>query len=226
METRDKENNMSVKENVHQLLRELPSGVELVAAIKGRSLQSVIEAIDAGVCTVGANYIQEAEKLNRAIGNRVRWHFIGYLQKNKVKKAVSLFDMIETVDSVELALEIDHKCKQSGKMMPVLVEINSGREPQKHGVFPENAEKVIRSISALKYIKITGLMTMGPLTSDSSGLRMCFKETKNLFDLFQRLEIPNVDMKCLSMGMSDSYRIAVEEGANIVRIGTKIFETT
>lgn len=216
---------MSVTSNIQQILHELPVGIELVVVIKGRTQEAIMESINAGACIIGANYIQEAEQLNRTIGNRVRWHFIGYLQKNKVKRAVSLFDMIETIDSRELAVEIDRRCLQSGKLMPVLVEINSGRESQKNGVLPENAEELIKNISLLKYIKVMGLMTMGPLTLDSSELRKCFRETKNVFDLIQRSEIPNVEMKHLSMGMSDSYKIAIEEGANIVRIGTKIFAT-
>jgi pyridoxal phosphate enzyme (YggS family) len=215
---------MTIKENVRELLRDLPAGIELVAAVKGRQVKDIQEAIDAGVKIIGENYIQEAEGLYSVIGNCVQWHFIGHLQKNKVKKAVSLFDMIETVDSIDLAAEIDKRCREAGKIMPVLIEINSGRELQKAGVFSENAATLVREISDLNHVKVMGLMTMGPLSANPEALRPCFAETKMTFDALKKLELNNVEMKYLSMGMSDSYRIAIEEGANIVRIGSKIFK--
>ena len=132
---------MTIAENVRQILTELPAGVKLVAAAKTRTPQEILEAVEAGITIIGENYVQEAENAYRVIGNRVEWHFIGHLQRNKVKKAVALFDMIETVDSIEIAEEIDKRCDQIGKTMPVLVEINSGREAQKAGVKPENADE-------------------------------------------------------------------------------------
>ena len=214
---------MTIKENVQRILSELPDGVELVAASKARTPGEIQEAIDAGVKIIGENYVQEAERAYSVIGNKVKWHFIGYLQKNKVKNTVSVFDMIETVDSVEIAGEIDKRCTQIGKVMPVLVEINSGREAQKSGVLPENAEQLIAGISSLQNIKVKGLMTMGTRFRDPEASRPSFVETKNIYEHIKRLNLPNVEMKCLSMGMTNSYQIALEEGANIVRIGTKIF---
>ncbi|MDP2931250.1 MAG: alanine racemase, partial [Chloroflexota bacterium] len=117
-----------IEENVSQLLKELPEAVELVAAAKDRTPEEILEAVEAGVTIIGENYVQEAERVYRVIGRRAKWHFIGHLQTNKVKKAVELFDMIETVDSVEIAGEIDKRCAQIGKIMPVLIELNSGRE--------------------------------------------------------------------------------------------------
>ena len=140
-----------------------------------------------------------------------------------MKKAVALFNMIETVDSIDLATEIDKRCREIDKIMPVLIEINSGREPQKAGVFPEKAASLINETSSLKHLKVMGLMTMGPFTIDPESLRPCFAETKLVFERLQKLDLPNVEMKYLSMGMSDSYLIAIEEGANTVRIGSKIF---
>ncbi len=214
---------MTIVENVQRILSELPDGVELVAASKARTPGEIQEAIDAGVRIIGENYVQEAERAYSVIGNKVKWHFIGYLQKNKVKNTVSVFDMIETVDSVEIAGEIDKRCTQIGKVMPVLVEINSGREAQKSGVLPENAEQLITGISSLQNIKVKGLMTMGPRFRDPEDSRPYFVETKNIYEQIKGLNLPNVEMKCLSMGMTNSYQIALEEGANIVRIGTKIF---
>ncbi len=214
---------MTIRENVAQVLSELPDGVELVAAAKTRSPWEIREAVEAGVRVIGENYVQEAESAYQVIGDRAKWHFIGYLQKNKVKKAVRLFDMIETVDSMGIAKEINKRCAQIGKTMPVLIEINSGREVQKSGILPEKAIELVREISNLPHLKITGLMTMGPLLGNPEGLRPYFKETKKLFSEIRELNLPNVIMKYLSMGMTDSYQVAIEEGANMVRIGTKIF---
>ncbi len=131
--------------------------------------------------------------------------------------------MIETVDSLRLAEEIDRRCSKIEKVMPVLIEINSGREPQKAGVLPENAERLILEVSALEHVHVRGLMTMGPRFGDPELARPYFQETKRLFDQLARMSLKNVEMRILSMGMSNTYSIAIEEGANMVRIGTKIF---
>jgi pyridoxal phosphate enzyme (YggS family) len=212
-----------IKENIRRILTELPEGVELVAAAKTRTSAEITEAIDAGVNTIGENYVQEAESAYGAIGSRAEWHLIGHLQKNKVKKAVAMFDMIETVDSVGLAREIDKRCKQIGKIMPVLVEINSGREEQKSGVLPEEAESLVREISTLPNIKVMGLMTMGPRAGNPEDSRPYFIETRKIYEKLKAADLPDVEMKHLSMGMTNSYRIAIEEGANMVRLGNLIF---
>jgi pyridoxal phosphate enzyme (YggS family) len=148
---------------------------------------------------------------------------IGHLQTNKAKKAVRIFDMIETVDSMKIANAINKECAKTGKIMPVLIEINSAEEPQKAGVMPDKAVELIREISGLEHIRIEGLMTIGPFLDNPEGLRPYFRKTKELFEKIKGMNLPNIEMKYLSMGMSDSYRIAIEEGANMVRIGTKIF---
>ena len=208
-----------IKENVQKLFSELPGYVELVAAAKGRSAEEVLEAIDAGVKIVGENYIQEAEEKYNVIGKKAKWHCIGHLQKNKVKKAVKIFDMIETVDSLEIAEAIDKACAEAGKIMQVLIEINSALEKNKSGVLPEDAQGLIKNISALKNIKVSGLMTMGPILANQEDYRPYFRKTK---DIFNRLR-ESFNIKYLSMGMSDSYTIAIQEGANLVRIGAGIF---
>lgn len=214
---------MGIKHNVQQLLGGLPEGVSLLAAAKTRAPDEIREAVDSGIRIIGENYVQEAETAYQVIGNKVEWHFIGRLQKNKVKRAVQIFDMIETVDSVEVAREIDKRCVQTGKIMPVLVEINSGRELQKSGVLPEHAEGIIREISTLPNIRVMGLMTMGPRSGKPEDFRPYFAETRKVFNAIKTLNLPGVEMRYLSMGMTDSYRVALEEGANIVRIGSKIF---
>lgn len=212
-----------IKDNVRRILQELPSNVQLVAAAKSRTPNQIQQALTGGAKIIGENYVQEAQAAQKIIGNRARWHFIGHLQKNKVKKAVKIFDMIETVDSEELADEINNRCAQENKTMPVLLEINSGREKQKFGVMPEEAERLIKKISSLNNIRIKGLMTMGPAFGDPEKARPYFKETKKMFDRIKALRLSGVEMKYLSMGMTNSYLMAIEEGANLVRIGSKIF---
>jgi PLP dependent protein len=212
-----------IAKNVRLVLAGLPPGVELVAAAKTRTPEEIGEAIEAGISIIGENYIQEAEIARAAIGNRVRWHFIGSLQKNKAKKAVRLFDLIETIDSVPLAEAIDKESLTQGKIMPVFIEINSGREPQKTGVMPENAEEVVREIAEFKGVKILGLMTMGPRTGNPEEARPYFIETRRIFEELRNLDIERVEMKYLSMGMTNSYKIAIEEGANLIRLGSRIF---
>jgi len=147
--------------------------------------------------------------------------------------------MIESVDSLEIAREIDRRCAQIGKIMPILIEVNSGKEPQKSGVLPEDVEQLVREISGLKNIKVTGLMTMGPRFGNPEDSRPYFVETRRIFEKIKGLKLPNVEMRYLSMGMTNSYKVALEEdlsmgmtnsykvaleeGANIIRIGTKIF---
>lgn len=208
---------------VSHILETLPPGVTLVAAAKSRTPEEIKAAIDAGVTCVGHNYVQEAERMIRLIGDRVRWHMIGHLQRNKVKKAVQLFDMIETVDSWRLATAIDRRCAAIGKMMPVLVEINSGREASKTGVLPEDVDDFVQRLSELRHIRVQGLMTMGPRFGDPEEARLYFQATREAFERLSDWNPPNVTMRYLSMGMSNSYRVAIEEGANIVRIGTTIF---
>jgi pyridoxal phosphate enzyme (YggS family) len=212
-----------IAKRVKALLAELPARVELVAAAKSRSPREVLEAVEAGVKTVGENYVQEAEAAQAVLGRSVTWHFIGHLQTNKVKKAVELFDLIETVDTEKLGREIDKRSRERGRVTPVLIEINSGREPQKFGVVPEEAEALIRKLAVLPNIRVEGLMTMGPETGEAEDSRPYFRVTRELFDRLTGSDIPNVSMTRLSMGMSHSYKVAVEEGATMVRLGTIIF---
>ncbi|MBW2980927.1 YggS family pyridoxal phosphate-dependent enzyme [Candidatus Woesearchaeota archaeon] len=211
---------MSIKENIEKIKSELPKGITLVAATKTRSVSEIKEAIGAGIGIIGENYVQEAEPKYNELKGKVKIHGIGHLQTNKIRKAVEIFDMIETVDSVKVAKEID---KRTDKVMPILIEVNIAKESSKTGVMPEESIKLISEISKLKKIKIKGLMTMAPYFDDPEKDRPYFKEMKRLFDKIKSMNISNVDMEILSMGMSDSYKIAIEEGATMVRIGTKIF---
>ena len=212
-----------IKENVHRIFAQLPSGVQIVAAGKSRSTSELLEAIESGIKIVGENYVQEAEDKFEIIGGAVQWHFIGHLQRNKVKRAVAIFDMIETIDSFEIAQEIDEASRLRNRVMPVLIEINCAREKQKFGLFPEDLEPLITKIRKLRHIKIFGLMTMGPFLENPEQLRPLFRETHQLFERIKSLNLSDAEMRYLSMGMSDSYQVAIQEGANLVRIGTAIF---
>ncbi len=214
---------MSIAENVNAILAELPPGVELVAAAKTRTAAEILEAVDAGVKVIGENYVQEAAEVFAAVGRRARWHFIGHLQKNKVKRAVEIFDLIETVDSLELGREIDKRAAAAGRTMEVLVEVNSGRETQKAGVMPEDVEPLVRSLAALPRLRVLGLMTMGPFEGDPEDSRPYFQETRRVFEALKTAAVPGVEMRRLSMGMTNSWRVAVEEGATMVRVGTALF---
>jgi pyridoxal phosphate enzyme (YggS family) len=213
----------SIAARVKAVLAELPPGVQLVAAAKTRSAAEVLEAVEAGVGIIGENYVQEAADIFPAVGRRARWHFIGHLQTNKVKKAVEVFDLVETVDSIALGREIDKRAAAAGKSMEVLIEINSGREPQKAGVLPEEAEPLARALAGLPRLRVLGLMTMGPFEGDPEDSRRYFKETRRVWEALGHAAIPGVEMRQLSMGMTNSWRVAVEEGATLVRIGTALF---
>ncbi len=215
---------MGIRENVEKIKSLLPDGVILVAASKSRTPEEILEAHQAGIDIFGENYVQELLTKYDKIGNRVEWHFIGHLQRNKVKKIVGVVDMIQTLDNLKLAEELEKRFSKVDRIIEVLIEVNIAREPQKAGVLPEDVIPFVKEVSErFRYIKIKGLMTMGPFVDEPEKLRPLFKETKKIFDRIRGMRIKNVDMEILSMGMSDSFLIAVEEGANMVRIGTAVF---
>jgi pyridoxal phosphate enzyme (YggS family) len=213
-----------IKQNIEKILAELPKYVKLVAVTKTRTTEEIKEAIGSGVKIIGENKIQEAEKkywqLQQFMKEKnVKFHFIGHLQKNKAKKAVEMFDMIQTVDSIKLAEELNKRSKEINKIQEVLVEINIGKEEQKAGVMPEDAEKLLSEIKKLCCLKVRGLMCIPPFSENPEDSRYYFKEIKKLFERFRQ----KYSLDILSMGMSSDYKIAIGEGSNMVRIGTAIF---
>jgi hypothetical protein len=214
----------SIKERARRLFSEIPPGVTVVAAAKMRTPDEVRAVLAAGISIVGENYVQEAEAVQAIVSRAVaKWHFIGHLQRNKAKDAVRLFDLIQTVDSVRLAEAVDAASHALGRVTPILVEVNSGRESQKAGALPEEATDLVRALETLDAVRVVGLMTMGPLVADPESLRAPFRGTKRLFDELGRNGLRHARMQILSMGMSDSYRVAIEEGATMVRVGTALF---
>lgn len=213
----------SVAEAVQRVLATIPPHVLLVAAAKGRTAAQVRSAISAGVTHVGHNYVHEAAAMVPAISEPVQWHMIGHLQTNKTKTAAAIFDMIETVDSARLGDELNRRCAILGRRLPVLVEVNSGAEASKAGVLPRDLEELLVELSALPHLQVQGLMTLGPRFGDPEDARPFFRTTRRAFERFASAGLPNVQMRHLSMGMSNSYRVAIEEGANVVRLGTVLF---
>jgi hypothetical protein len=214
----------SIEERARRLFSEIPPGVTVVAAAKMRTPDEVRAVLAAGISIVGENYVQEAEAVQAVVSRAAaKWHFIGHLQRNKAKDAVRLFDLIQTVDSVRLAEAVDAASHALGRVTPILVEVNSGRESQKAGALPEEATDLVRALETLDAVRVVGLMTMGPLVADPESLRAPFRGTKRLFDELGRNGLRHARMQILSMGMSDSYRVAIEEGATMVRVGTALF---
>ncbi len=213
--------NMGLK--CEEIRNSIPQGVTLVAATKGRTAEEIQRAIDAGIDVIGENYVQEAMRKYSAISGKARWHMIGHLQRNKVRDALKVFECIQSVDSLRLANEIDRQCGRSGKIMSVLVEINIAGEESKYGVKPEELTHITQQMAALPNLRVNGLMTMEPYSHDPEASRPHFRRMKQLFDAVKSQDIPGVAMEILSMGMSNSYQVAIEEGSNMVRLGTKLF---
>lgn len=199
--------------------------VTLVAVTKTVPAGTVLEGIAAGIGAIGENRVQEALGKYPAIGARAEWHLIGHLQSNKARKAVELFSLIHSVDSVGLAREIGRRAAEAHKVQDILLEVNTSGEPQKYGFAP-GAAGVLGALDELrdvKGIKVLGLMTVGPLTEDAARVRGSFRTLKELFDLVRSESIPGIEMKHLSMGMSGDFEDAIAEGSTMVRIGSAIF---
>ncbi len=198
-----------------------PAEVKLVAVTKNVPVDLINEAIKAGVTDIGENRVQEAkQKFDLIKDLPVTWHMIGHLQTNKVKAALEIFSVIQSVDSERLADEISRRAQ---RMTDVFVEVNTSGETAKYGTAPGQAIQIGRYISGLKNLRLTGLMTVGPVTNSEPDIRKSFRSLADLFGQIKRLNLPGVELKYISMGMSDDFEIAIEEGSNLVRIGRAIF---
>jgi pyridoxal phosphate enzyme (YggS family) len=200
-----------------------PDSVKLLAVTKTVSSLAIEQAIEAGITAFGENYVQEAKEKIAVIGKRVEWHMIGYLQTNKAKYAVNLFDYIHSVDRMELAKEINKRADLINRKINILVEINISGEKTKSGIQAAHAVRLIKDISILENISVKGLMTMAPYSSNPENSRPYFSELRNLQKKIIKEGIKDIQMDELSMGMTDDFEIAIEEGATIVRIGRAIF---
>ena len=198
--------------------------VVLIAVTKTQSVAVIRDAVAAGLTVVGENRVQEAiEKAAQLRDLSLEWHLIGHLQTNKVKQAVALFSLIHSVDSERLACEIDRCARLAGKVQNVLIQVNVAGEESKSGVAPSQAEKLALVIDSLPNLRLCGAMTIAPLVEDAEMTRPVFREMRILFEqLREKISRPE-DFRWLSMGMTHDYRIAVSEGANMIRIGTGLF---
>jgi pyridoxal phosphate enzyme (YggS family) len=197
--------------------------IKLVAVSKTVEPERINQAIRCGIEVIGENRVQEAEAKFKEITGKVEKHLVGHLQTNKAKKAVELFDFIQSVDSVRIAQEISKRALEQGKVMEVLVEVNTSCEETKFGIEPEEALPLIETISKLEGIKIKGLMTIGLFSDIPEDTRPCFKRLRALFEDMKSAGIPDVEMRYLSMGMTGDFEVAIQEGSNMIRVGTGIF---
>ncbi|MDH5297782.1 MAG: YggS family pyridoxal phosphate-dependent enzyme [Desulfobulbaceae bacterium] len=221
------ENLASIRERMAAAARRAgrsPDAVRLVAVSKKVELERIKEAVAAGQTLFGENYLQEAELKVKALGPEVVWHFIGHLQSNKVKLAADLFGGIETVDRLKLAANLDRYLAESGKRLPVLLQVNIGREVQKSGVLPEDTEQLLRQINQLPHLEVRGLMTMPPFEEDGEAVRPYFRQLRLLAEeLAGKGLLGRHGPVELSMGMSGDFEVAIEEGATLVRVGSALF---
>ena len=202
-----------------------PSGVRLLAVTKEQSDATVAKGIQAGMTLLGENKVQEASGKIEAFGrkNGLEWHFIGRLQKNKVKFIFDLFDLIHSVDSLALAEAIHKKAQRIGSCMPILLQVNISGEKSKLGIDPLDLPREIRKFAKLEGVKISGLMTIPPFDRDPETSRPYYARLRELRDTCSSLNIPRICLDELSMGMSNDYEVAIEEGATLVRVGTGLF---
>ncbi len=200
-----------------------PQEIKLVAVTKTATMEQIKEAISAGVKIIGENKVQEAKEKYQIMSADIEWHLVGHLQTNKVKYAIEIFDFIHSVDSIKLAKEIDRRSLQFGMMTNVLVEVNVSGEETKYGIKPEEVEPFLKEISEFSRTRVKGLMTIAPIAEDKEEVRPYFRKLRELFEKIKSKNIKNVKMDYLSMGMTEDFEVAVEEGANMVRIGRGIF---
>jgi PLP dependent protein len=199
-----------------------PLSINLMAVTKTVPPERILKAIDAGLTMLGENYVQEAKDKITTIGDRAHWHMIGHLQTNKAKYAVKLFDFVHSVDRLELAQELDKRARQINRKINVLIEVNSGEE-SKSGVERTQALELVRQVAHLPNLAVHGLMTMAPYSDNPETSRPYFKALRELRNEISRANIAGISMEELSMGMTDDFDVAIEEGATIIRIGRAIF---
>jgi PLP dependent protein len=226
-----------IKDNIQRLRQEIfsvcrhigrkPEKITLVAVTKTASLDQIREAVDCGITDIAENRIQEAKEKYPLLKDSpdLRFHLVGHLQTNKIKPALELFDLIHSVDSLRLAQQIEVAAAKSNQAVEALIEVNVSGEETKFGIKPEEAADLLASIGKLKYLRVKGLMTIAPLAGSPDQIRSCFRNLRLLKEKVEKqISLPNVEMKYLSMGMTDDYRVALEEGSNMLRIGRAIFE--
>lgn len=223
------DNLRNIKEQISQaaIRRGRPADeIKLVAVVKNIPTPKILEAIEAGVKNLGESKVQDARKKFEELPKDITWHFIGHLQTNKVKYIVKFVDLIHSVDSIKLAQEINRQAEKENKVQKVLVQVNVSGEETKFGLPADQLINFLKEAVKLRHIAVKGLMTIAPLVEDPEKIRLIFVGLRELAKKVAQVHIKGVEMKYLSMGMTNDFRIAIEEGSNLVRIGTGIFKDT
>lgn len=213
---------MSICDNINKILNEIPKDVKLLAVSKTKSIEEMEEAYSCGLRDFGENKVQEIVRKSEEFHKDVRWHMIGNLQTNKVKYLVGKVELIHSLSSLKLLAQIEKDFGKHNEVANVLIQVNIGREESKGGFLVEELQDAINEIEKCKFVKVQGLMTILPKGTDESN-RKYFKELKKIFDMLQKNKYNNIYMKTLSMGMTHDYKVAIEEGSNLIRVGEGIF---
>jgi PLP dependent protein len=200
-----------------------PGQVRLLAATKSQSIELIRAAVNAGITLIGENYVREATGKKPLISEPIEWHLIGHLQRNKVKAAVDLFDVCESLDNLTLARELDKEGQKRNKVIRAFVEVNLGGEESKSGVNESEAAFLVQQVASLSHLRVEGLMSVPPYRQDPEEVRPYFRKLRLLQEKLGEIRSPRLELRELSMGMSHDYKVAIEEGASIVRIGTALF---
>lgn len=221
-----RENLAEVRSNIAKACEKVgrePSEVTLLAVSKTKPLEMIREAMAAGQRAFGENYVQEIEEKYAVLGDSADWHMIGHLQRNKVKYIIGKVSLIHSVDSLRLAEQIQKEAEKHSITVRVLLEVNVANEESKWGFTPDETVEAVKAVAAMPNVHVCGLMTSAPITEDAESNRVYFRQLRKLFDDIKAMNIENVDMQVLSMGMTGDYTVAVEEGSTLVRVGTGIF---
>ncbi len=212
-----------IADSISRRKPEYKDDVLLVAVTKNHDIYAMREAIDAGVTDIGENRIQEAKEKYETLDRQVTWHLIGHLQTNKAKQAVKMFDLIHSVDSLHLAQAINKAAADIDKVQEVLVQVNLAQETSKSGIYEDGLLELLHQVDDMSNLQLLGLMCIAPNYEDVEECRPLFASMKNIFDKIKEIQWKKANIKYLSMGMTHDYTIAIEEGANVVRVGTGIF---
>lgn len=227
-----RDNILKVRERIRSACKRAnrnPAKINIVAVSKGRALEQIKEAAEAGIADIGENKVQEAlvkyDSLQlKAYSLKLKWHMVGHLQTNKAKEAVRMFGLIQSVDSLHLAQEINKQAEKIGKVQDILIEVKTSPEATKFGFIPDKLIDAVKEIAGLKNINIKGLMTIAPVVDNADKARSYFRRLRELFDEINSLRLTAYSLQLLSMGMTDDFEAAIEEGSNMVRLGRAIFE--
>lgn len=220
------ENIALIRKRIHQVCERIardPNDIAIVAVSKTFPVAAIREAVAAGIRIFGENRVQEAMPKYLEIGDQVEWHMVGHLQSNKVKQAMQFARVIESVDSLPLAQEIDKRAQHLGRQVEIFIEVNTSGEKSKFGVAPQDCESLVGTMSQLPWLRINGLMTIGLMSNDPENARPGFRELRQLRDRLCAAKLSNAPLQHLSMGMSDDFQVAIEEGATLIRLGRAIF---